>query len=155
MTIGDKNMSNDMIERMKKKSCDGSRIKVNGEMYVNKNRAKTQKMMLGTAQFLAVAAILTTGISITSTMDFATEIRKEVAKTVNAQSFIGGGYYSRPVYDEKFIDYISDLTDFEVKKLFNQTMDEIDSYGEAHSISSVVTEMEKDYLESLENVNVR
>ena len=153
----DNNTLKDIIERVKRNSCVSEKIPVNGETYVSKRTKQRKKKDLkeGISTFVAIGAVAVTifaGGIISNTMDFATEVRKEVNDTYIDQNLIGGNYVEKKEHDEEFRDYVADLNDFKLSKLFNETskqMQDDEMLTDGVNVEDVVDQMEENYLESI------
>lgn len=156
----EQNNSQELFENAKKNSCVTDKIIVLGEHYVSKDAKKQKKIKKGIKSVLAVAAISATLIGITvygSQSDFIDEVRNETVRTTTTQNPIGGAYEKQNVYDQQFIDYVNDLDSSELNQLFEEASKELKENGSNSelSVSTVVKEMESNYLESLEEVKTR
>jgi len=153
----DNNTLKEIIERVKRNSCVSEKILVNGETYVSKKTKQRKKKDLkeGISSFVAIGVAATAifaGAAVSNTMDFATEVRKEVNDTYIEQNLIGGQYIEKKEHDEAFREYIADLNDTKLSKLFNETskqMEDDDKLINRVNVEDVVDQMEEDYLESI------
>lgn len=147
-----------MVERARKNSCVSERIPVYGEVYVSKKtKKKKQKSPDLVTLFKIGAAMVVTGATIgagvyaSSTMDFATEVRQEVNDTYMDQNLIGGQFIEKNEHNSEFREYVSDLSDFELSRLYNDTSKEMYDNGmvqDSSNLEEVVDQMEENYLES-------
>lgn len=145
-----------IANRSRNNSCTNDKIRVSGEYYVTKNKSKKKQVDILKIKtlFLASAtiALLAVGIKVSGDIDFTDEIRNEAVKTQTVFNPIGGKYKEEYIYGEDFVDYINELSDYELKQLYDQTVDTMYDNGldkEASIQSEVVSNMHNVYESSL------